>query len=92
MITELLDNVALSPVEYKSYENAMIDLHLLGRALRACTLPAQVIPYLFVELTGRKRSSVIVRIYGRYRKLLPNQDLDALFVWADNYGKSRKAN
>lgn len=86
MIIEELKKVELTEAEYRIYQNLM-DFPTLGMYLSNCARPEDAVRLLKAELEGRNRYSFIMRIYGRYRRLLPVRDLPLLQNWGTNNGK-----
>jgi len=67
--------------EFQHLQNEMADVYIMTAALERCRTAKSVLKYLYVELEGRARQSYVSRIYGRYRKLLPNDDSTTLSSW-----------
>lgn len=66
---------------YKDLQYRMQDIYMLSDELQECKRAEQVLPFLYVEISGNARLSFINRIYGRYRKLLPATDMKILTNW-----------
>ena len=80
MITDDLKRVELTDSDRVLMSNVS-DFNLLGSMLAECKEPEEAVILLKAELEGRNRYSYIARIYGRYRKLLPVRDLEAIQRW-----------
>jgi len=55
----------------------------LYQVMSEFTKPEQVLPYIKHELEGRNRISMVSRLYGKYRSLLPARDHVEMQVWAN---------
>lgn len=89
MIKDELKKCKLTETEERTYSNIM-DFPTLGVYLASCHKPEDAVKMLKAELNGRNRFSFVMRIYGRYRRLLPSRDLAELQTWRPDHGKSRK--
>ncbi len=89
MIKDELKKCKLTEAEERTYSNIM-DFPTLGMYLSNCSKPEEAVKLLKAELEGRNRYSFIMRIYGRYRRLLPARDLPILQNWEVSNGKSRE--
>ena len=84
MISTRLEQIEASMTDerFQELQQAMQDIYMVSELLQECKHPGEVLPYLYVEVSGCARPSFINRIYGRYRKLLPKEDLRVLTNWA----------
>ena len=90
MIINELKRVTISEDLRITIRNDLIDFYSLGPALERIEHADDVLPYLKTELQNRCRISMIQRLYGRYRKLLPKRDIPALLNLGARYGKTRE--
>lgn len=91
MIKDEIKKCKLTEAEERIYSNIM-DFPTLGMYLANCHKPEETVKLLKAELNGRNRFSFVMRIYGRYRRLLPSRDLTELQAWRPEHGKSGKQN
>ena len=76
-------------VSLTTQREALAGISPLNRYLRNCKEPDEVLPLLRVELLGLGRLSMISRMYGRYRKLLPVRDFEEMSLWTKQEKKRR---
>lgn len=67
------------------YKKPLLEHHALCTALADCKTADEVLPFIKAELLGRNRFSYLLRIYGRYRKLLPERDMELMKAWREDY-------
>ena len=89
-IYEDLERVKLTERERQSISNQLQDFRMLCGALGNCRTPDDVVPYIYLELQGGNRFSYLSRIYGRYRKLLPDRDRLLMQKWRRENGETGK--
>lgn len=66
-------------------KNKLINFTTLTEALSECTKATQVLGFLKTEITTLNRPSYIHRIYGRYRVLSSERDIQLIFQWRDDF-------
>ena len=66
---------------YYDLQQRLQDIYMVSNELQDCKKAEEVLPFLYVEISGNARLSFINRIYGRYRKLLPATDMKILTNW-----------
>ncbi len=94
MISNRLEQIEASMTDerFRELQQAMQDIYMVSDLLQECQNPGEVLPYLYVEVSGNARPSFVNRIYGRYRKLLPKEDLRVLTNWSKyNRRKNEKS-
>jgi len=89
-IYEDLQSCRINDTQKQQITNQLQNFDLLRRILGDCERPHQVLPYLYMELQGANRPSYISRIYGRYRKLIPDRDRALMALWREQNGSPRK--
>jgi hypothetical protein len=70
----------LTSKELTELRNVSTDFYKLAGYMDKCSRK-DIVKLLLVELEGRNRPSYISRIYGRYRKMLPHDDMYVLTNW-----------
>jgi len=75
-----LSAVKISDETRQKLLNISTDFYRLAGYMDTCDLQG-ILELLKVELEGRNRPSYISRIYGRYRKMLPQYDAEILARW-----------
>lgn len=73
--------MSMSKDTYYDLQQRLQDIYMVSNELQDCKKAEEVLPFLYVEISGNARLSFINRIYGRYRKLLPATDMKILTNW-----------
>lgn len=69
--------------EHKQKAEQIQDLRMLMIALYECKSAREVLSYLYVELTTKRRDSILQRIYGHYRTRLPIEEKQFIFNYSE---------
>jgi hypothetical protein len=86
-----IDRIELSKEERRKIQNRLTDFDTMGTMLKTCASPESVLKVMRVELEGKNRPSYKIRIYGRYRKILPLTDLPVLEQWSQDQWAKKNA-
>lgn len=81
-----LENLEISKETRRMINNRLTDFEALGALLQSRVSAPKILEVLKVELEGRARTSYLVRIYGRYRKVLPLTDMEIINNWGRRHG------
>lgn len=81
-----LENLEISKETRRMINNRLTDFEALGALLQSSVSAPKILEVLKVELEGRARTSYLVRIYGRYRKVLPLTDMEIINNWGRRHG------
>lgn len=82
-----LERMEINEHETMHYGYMLQDFNSLCMSLSNCEEPDQVTKILKMELQGQNRPSYVSRIYGRYRRLLPNRDRGLMQDWRRDYAR-----
>lgn len=92
MIVDLLKGTYVTETQHTDLFNMLGTWETTLYALNKCMHAHDVLPLLKTEALTRGRIYYVQRIYGRYRKLLPGQDLpDILEYMRENHVEEVKA-
>ena len=84
----LYDDLDVTEVDFReeSYiKNRLINFTKLTEALSECTKAQEVLGFLKTELKTLNRPSYVHRIYGRYRVLSSERDIQLIFQWREDF-------